>query len=57
MKKLILILFLGSCFAFQSYAENIVEEIDERTPSQIVSKIEELDKQSEETLKAIKELL
>jgi hypothetical protein len=28
MKKLILILFLGSCFAFQSYAENIVEEID-----------------------------
>ena len=36
---------------------NKVEEIDERTPSQIVSEIEELDKQSEEALKAIKGLL
>ena len=36
---------------------NKIEEIDERTPSQIVSEIEELDKQSEEALKAIKELL
>ena len=57
MKKLILILFLGSCFAFQSYAENIVEEIDERTPEEIILEIENLDKDSSKILKKIKELL
>ena len=36
---------------------NIVEEIDERTPEQIISKIEELDKQNLDILKKIKNLL
>ena len=36
---------------------NIVEEIDERTPEEIISEIEELDKQSSDIIKKIKELL
>ena len=36
---------------------NIIEEIDERTPEQIISEIEELDKQNSEILKNIKKLL
>ena len=36
---------------------NIVEEIDERTPIEIMSEIEELNEQEVETLKKIKELL
>ncbi|MDB4827791.1 type I restriction-modification system subunit M [Candidatus Pelagibacter sp.] len=36
---------------------NIVKEIDERTPEQIISEIEKLDKVSLETLKKIKELI
>jgi len=36
---------------------NIVEEIDNRTPEQIISEIEKLDKQNVETLKEIKKLL
>jgi len=36
---------------------NIVEEIDERTPEEIISEIEELDKQNETILKKIKEIL
>ncbi len=36
---------------------NIVEEVDERTPQQIISEINELDKQSAEILKKITELL
>ena len=33
---------------------NIVEEIDERSPEDIISEIEELDKQSFETLKKLR---
>ena len=36
---------------------NVVEEIDNRSPEEIISEIEELDKQSNETLKAIKKLI
>ena len=36
---------------------NTVEEIDERTPEQIISEIEKLDKKGSEALKKIKELL
>ena len=36
---------------------NIVEEIDERTPEQIISEIKELDKQNSDIIKKIKELL
>jgi len=36
---------------------NIIEEIDERTPEEIISEIEELDKQSSEILKNIKKTL
>ena len=36
---------------------NIVEEIDERTPKQIISEIEELDKKNSDILKKIKNLL
>ncbi len=36
---------------------NIVEEIDERTPEEIISEIEELDNKSSETIKKIKELM
>ena len=36
---------------------NIVEEIDERTPEEIISEIEELDKQGSDIIKKIKELL
>ena len=36
---------------------NIVEEIDERTPEEIISEIEELDKQSSKILKKLKKLL
>jgi len=36
---------------------NIVEEIDNRTPEQIIYEIDELDKQSSKILKSIKELL
>ena len=36
---------------------NIVEEIDERTTEQIISQIEELDKQNSDILKKIKEIL
>ena len=36
---------------------NITEVIDNRTPEQIISEIEKLDKQSLETLKKIKKLL
>ena len=36
---------------------NIVEEIDKRTPEQIISKIEKLDKQNSDILKKIKEIL
>ena len=39
------------------YNPNIVEEIDERTPIEIMSEIEELNEQEVETLKKIKELL
>ena len=36
---------------------NIIEEIDERTPAEIIAEIEELDKQNSEILKSIKKLL
>ena len=36
---------------------NIVEEIDERTPEEIILEIENLDKDSSKILKKIKELL
>jgi len=36
---------------------NIVEEIDDRTPAEIITEIEELDKQSTQILKSIKGLL
>jgi type I restriction enzyme M protein len=36
---------------------NIVEEVDERTPEEIISEIEEIDKQSAEALKKIKDFL
>jgi len=36
---------------------NIVEEIDDRTPEQIISEIEELDKTNSEIIKKIKEIL
>ena len=36
---------------------NVVEEIDERTPEEIISEIEELDKQGSDIIKKIKELL
>ena len=36
---------------------NVVEEIDERTPEEIISEIEELDKQSSKLIKKIKELI
>ena len=36
---------------------NIVEEVDDRTPEQIVSQIEELDKESNQILNSIKKLL
>ena len=36
---------------------NILEEADDRTPKEIISEIEELDKQSNDILKKIKELL
>ena len=36
---------------------NIVEEIDERTPEQIISEIKDLDKQNSDIIKKIKELL
>lgn len=36
---------------------NIIEEIDNRTPEQIIFEIEKLDKQSTEALKEIKKLL
>ena len=36
---------------------NIVEKIDERAPEEIVKEIEELDKQSAELLREIKELV
>jgi type I restriction enzyme M protein len=36
---------------------NIVEEIDERTPSEIISEIEKLDKESNKIINKIKELL
>ena len=36
---------------------NIVEEVDERTPEEIISEIEELDKQSSDIIKKIKKLL
>ena len=36
---------------------NFVEEIDERTPGDIILEIEELDKQNSEVLKSIKKLL
>jgi hypothetical protein len=34
---------------------NIVEEIDERTPSEIISEIEKLDKESNKIINKIKE--
>ena len=36
---------------------NIVEEIDNRTPEQIISEIEELDNKTTTLLKSIKEML
>ena len=36
---------------------NIIEEIDERTPEEIISEIEELDNKSSEIIKKIKELI
>ena len=36
---------------------NRVEEVDTRTPEEIIAEIEELDQQAAEALKAIKELL
>ena len=36
---------------------NIVEEVDNRTPQEIIKEIEELDAQAAHALKAIKELL
>ena len=36
---------------------NFKEEVDERTPAEIINKIEELDKETSQTLKKIKELL
>jgi len=36
---------------------NIKEELDERTPLEIISEIEELDKQSAQRLRTIKELV
>ncbi len=36
---------------------NVVEVVDERTPEEIISEIEKLDKQSAETLKKIEKLL
>ena len=36
---------------------NLVEEVDNRTPQEIISEIEELDKKSAQALQAIKELL
>ena len=36
---------------------NIVEEVDNRTPQEIIAEIEELDAKASEALKAIKELL
>ena len=36
---------------------NIVEEVDNRTPQEIIAEIEQLDLKASEALKAIKELL
>ena len=36
---------------------NIVEEVDNRTPQEIIAEIEQLDAKASEALKAIKELL
>ena len=36
---------------------NTVEEVDNRTPQEIIAEIEQLDAKSSEALKAIKELL
>jgi type I restriction enzyme M protein len=36
---------------------NRVEEVDNRTPSEIIAEIEELDAQAAQALQAIKELL
>ena len=36
---------------------NLVEEIDERTPAEIIAEIKELDRESAQVLKAIKDIL
>ena len=47
----------GETFDLSVKNPNIIEEIDERTPENIISEIEELDKQNSEILKSIKKLL